>query len=216
VFRCVVRYSLTAAVPLIGVAHRDWEYEHGMFIILMEQISRQAFPFKTSLNLKEDWGFFSKIVVAQLNFRYLGRGKHWRHTIHEADLFPHNFPETNLCIFTLVKCSSTVRLCERLAGAHTFLQSDAKARSVVQETSNAVNAGLRTCLTEGWIQRSGDHQVMGEERKLAKGEFRDKRWSNEVLVARRDKDLVKSASSVLRLSDEPEGAKRRSQRESSP
>ena len=137
----------------------------------------------------------------QWNFRYLRRGKHWRQTIHEADLFPHNFPEPNLCIFTLVKCSSSVRLRERLAEAHTFLQSDSKAGSVVQETSNAVNAGLRTCLQEGWIQRSGEHLVMGEERKLAKGAFRDKRWSNEVLVARRDNHLVKSASSVLRLSE---------------
>ena len=106
------------------------------------------------------------------------------------------------------RCSSNVQLRERLAEAHTFLRSDAKARSVVEETTDAVNASLRRCLAEGWIQRADSHLVIGE-RKLAEGEFKDKRWPNEVLVARRDDYLVKSASSVLRLSEATKRAKRR-------
>ena len=34
----------------------------------------------------------------------LRKGKQWRHVIHQEDLFPHNFPQTNLCVFTLTKC----------------------------------------------------------------------------------------------------------------
>ena len=207
VFRCVVRHSITAAIPMINTAWRDWEYEHGMFIILMGQISEKAFPYKTSLKLKESWGVFSKIVVGEWNFQHLRRGTDWRHILDEGNLFPQNFPQTNLSIFTLIKCSSSVRLRERLAEAHTFLQSDAKARSVVDETRDGVNAGLRSCLEEGWIQRADSGLVIGE-RELAEGEFIDKRWPNKVLVARRDDYLVESASSVLRLSDLPKGKQR--------
>lgn len=208
VFRCVVRQSITAAIPMIRTVQHEWEYEHGMFIILMKQISERAFPYKTSLNLKERWGSFSKIVVGQWNFHYLRRGTHWRHVINEKDLFPKNFLQTNVCIFTLTKCSSSVRLRERLAEAHAFLRSDAKARSVVEETSHTVNTGLQKCLAEGWIQSAGSQLVIGE-RKLVEGEFKDRRWPNEVLVSRRNAYLVKSASSVLRLSAAPKRAKPR-------
>jgi hypothetical protein len=199
VFRCLARHSFTAQVPMIETVKRVWEYEHGIFILLMGKISTRAFPYGTLLKLKEPWGSFSKIKIGSWHFQHVYRRDAVDHRITGDDFFPLNFPEANVCTVTLVGCSSNVRLREGLAEACEFVRSDAKARTTLEESSNHLNEGLRKCVKEGWIQSATDRIVIGKG-PLAKGEFKDKRWPTKVLVRRREGYLVDAASSVLRLS----------------
>jgi Putative DNA-binding domain len=199
VFRCLARHSLTAQVPMIETVKRVWEYEHGIFILLMGKISIQAFPYGTLLKLKEAWGFFSKIKIGGWHFRHLYRRDAVDHRLTGDDFFPLNFPEANVCTVILVGCKSNVRRREGLAEACEFVLSDSKARTTLEESSNHLNEGLQKCVKEGWILSASGRMVIGKG-QLVKGEFKDKRRPTKVLVRRREGYLADAASSVLRLS----------------
>jgi hypothetical protein len=198
VFRCVAHQALTSKFPMIHAVGREWEYEHGMFILLMDQISKHAFPFGMSLNWKEPWGFFSKIKVARWNLdrvpRYIRR---FGQLIRE-ELFPLNFEQADLCVVTLVRCASSRQLRDGLAESCTFLRSDANAQSTLEESSDALNKELKDLLREGWIYPTNT-SVFGEY-KLKKGELRDDRWPHRVLARNRDARLLSAVRLILRLS----------------
>jgi hypothetical protein len=118
--------------------------------------------------------------------------------IRGKELFALNFPEANPCILAL-RCTSGVRLREKLADALSFLRSDANAYQVVNESSKGLNAGLRRCLREGWIH---EERMAWCNDQLAKGEFRDKRWPKKILVRHQNIYLAEMALEVLRLSNE--------------
>jgi hypothetical protein len=171
VFRCVAHAALTSRSPMIAAVGLDWEYEHGMFIFLMGQLSAPAFPSSMSLKWEEPWGFFSKITVSEAHLhrthrRYVkGKGNlNWREIgrwLTYKDLFPKNFEKADLSVVTLRGCTSNHRLRERLSEACDFLQSDTKAPSTIQKSADAINKGLRSCLREGWIH-TRDKVFFGE------------------------------------------------------
>jgi schlafen family protein len=205
VFRCVAHRALTSQFPMIRAIGLDWEYEHGMFILLMDQTSKQAFPFGTSLNWKEPWGFFSKIAVGEPYFYRTGRRyiKGTRTPTYK-ELFPLNFKQADLCVVTLARCTSNHRLRERLTEACTFLKSDTNALSTLEESADIIDKGLQSCLREGWIHAIGT--VFGEY-KLKKGEFKDRRWPHDILARFRNPSLISAARLILRLSNRPASSK---------
>jgi Putative DNA-binding domain len=198
VFRCVAHQALTSQFPMIRAIGFDWEYEHGMFILLMDQTSKRALPFSLSFNWKEPWGFFSKVA---LGTAYLYR-THRRYTKGNTrptseEMFPLNFKQADLCVVTLARCTSTLRLRDNVTEACTFLRSDAKATSTLEESADAINRGLQSCLKGGWIREARRSDFEG--RKLKKSEFKDPNWPHHILVRTRDTRLVSAARLILRL-----------------
>jgi hypothetical protein len=116
VFRCVAYHSLTLDVPMTDAIRQAWTYDHGMFIILMEHISKRGFPGWSTLKLKENWGFFSEVSEPDYRFGVLARKTPDDRYITGKDFFSLNFPEANLSILTLVRCSS-VRVRPNPSGA---------------------------------------------------------------------------------------------------
>ena len=211
VFRCVAHQALTSAFPMIYAVGRQWEYEHGMFILLMDRVSKKAFPFRMSQNLTEPWGFFSKIEVATWNLDRVPRYMRTLKQLSPAELFPLNFDQANLSIITLAQCKSSQQLRERLADACTFLRADTTARTLVEGSGEALNSGLQTLVREGWIQYSDNRLVIGKINKadLKEGEFQDDRWPNKVLFRFRDSHSIEAAQATLQNSTPTRTVKRR-------
>jgi hypothetical protein len=211
VFRCVVHRVLTSAFPMIYSVGSQWQYEHGMFILLMDSVSKKAFPFRMSQNLPEPWGFFSKIEVATWNLDRVPLYVRTFKQLSPAELFPLNFDQANLSIVTLARCKSSQQLRERLAEACTFLRTDATARTLIEGSGDALNSGLQALVREGWIQYSDNRWVIGKISKadLKEGEFVDDRWPGRALVRFHDSRLTEAAQAILRHSTPTRAIKRK-------
>jgi hypothetical protein len=209
VFRCVGHQAITSSFSMIQAVGQQWQYEHGMFIFLLDQISKSAFPYVgMSLNLKESWGFFSKIRVGGWNLGKMRRYIRGLQQLTGEELFPFNFEQADLSVITLTRCSSSHRLRERLSEACSLLRSDAQAQSILEEGANALNKGLQKLLREGWIYGTNTFFFGESKLKPKKGQFIDARWPNRISVRFRDARLTSAVRSILRLSNAKRTTKR--------
>ena len=169
---------------------RKWVYEHGVLIVSLGSISKQAFHPQFKINFNNNWGWFS--VFELPNY-------------YDPEIqvkIPENIKPALPFILTLPQMKDSVTLHRSFHRMLDFLNSDDYIFELIKSAKEQMNTNLRRWMKEGWIFKTGHFYSMGKPEKLEKDEIFDKkRFGNQVMKCVRDPSLKQGAEAILSLSE---------------
>lgn len=188
---CTVLREMKDRFAFLQLLDRLWAYESGFIILLLESPSKRGFPPIPPVHFFDrSWGFFTMFPI--------GAG----YLSHQADeLLSLNFKRPNVALLTLPKVTDTTSLRNAFFNLLTFLRKDDDTFGYISKCRAEIIRGIRTCLKEGWIERS--RYIYGARRpsrnEFQAGEFLCRKWPGCIVKRKKEPQLALLGKQVLRL-----------------
>jgi|GEM_PF-3726380 len=189
VLRLILVRDCSAKRGIWLLTGHNWTYEHGVLIVSLGSISKQAFHPEFKINFNNNWGWFSIFEIPNYYYPEI-RIK-----------IPTN---TNLAfpfILTLPRIKDSVTLHQSFHRMLDFLNSNDYIFEQMNDSKRQMNANLRLWLKEGWIVGTNRIYGGGKPEKLEKDEiFDERRYGGQVMRRVQDASLQQIAKTILSLS----------------
>jgi hypothetical protein len=170
-------------------ASHKWAYEHGILIVSLEPISKQAFHPAFKINFNNNWGWFSIFEIPNYYYPEI-RIK-----------IPTNVNSAFPFILTLPRIKDSITLHQSFHRMLDFLDSNDHIFEQINDSKKQMNANLRVWLKEGWIVETNHIYSAGKPEKLEKDEiFDERRYGGRVMRRVQDISLRQNAKTILSLS----------------